>query len=200
VFGEGDHLGPFCGFLAVPIVIAAIVGVVLAVVGAAWLLSAIGNDIQYGVFVGGSKPVGEIIEKNLPEYQHFIAEAQQNGDVSSGLTNGASLTFHVQAENTGTYGLFVTAADGQEYYGGATVDVSVNGGAPMSLEIIYGKFYLADDPTPIHLQAGNNTIYLSNESAPYAISSIIVIPGDVFNPPLNQVKNSPAEQAKKLHD
>jgi hypothetical protein len=77
------------------------------------------------------------------------------------LSYGGSATFQVNVSNAGAYFLRISTTDSTP---GNSVQVSVNNGAPMSVNIVRCCVSDSSSDVTIQLVAGDNTIVLSNQS------------------------------------
>lgn len=109
---------------------------------------------------------------------HYFSESRSNGNVvvnNSGYwlgNRGASATFDINAQSAGSYNLTVYAGVGSG--SDDTVDVSVNGGSPTTMQISPNDSGYSSPlpcqqinacfPIAITLQVGGNTITFSNET------------------------------------
>lgn len=102
----------------------------------------------------------------------MVLSGEKSGDIiesEDGVwlgNKGASITMVVTVRTTGNYNIKIVTANNSVYFTGEAVDVVINNGSPIRVPLIYhfwDKEYTPGN-TNIELQAGKNTITLSNES------------------------------------
>lgn len=152
-----EGIGGFC--LVVVIAVLLVGGLITAIAGSARQNSSATSNYTYDM----TYPVSQAnLSGNVIHTPAGVTDSSGN-PFTPGITLsfGGSAAFQVNVSKAGAYFLRISSTDSS---GGGSVQVSVNNGAPISVNI--GRCCVSDSSfdVTIQLQAGDNTIVLSNQS------------------------------------